>query len=194
MRMGRMRMIRRLLIYRRYPSRGIITMFTLPYHHSLIAPSPTSTANMAALAFPKFTMSHDGRENELVNVILKRWAAALSGQPTVEVLPPGIDVDTWKVVLSKFLEILGEKGVILGDEHKLNYLDIFSLAENEHEVRGSPCALRPTTVEQIQGILRVANEYKIPVWTVSRGRNLGYGANAGRIRACHYCLHQFFLY
>jgi len=137
---------------------------------------------MAALAFPEFTLSHVTRENDLVNVILKRWADALSGQPTVEVLPPGVDLDTWKVILSKFLEILGEKGVIVGDEHKLNYLDIFSLRENEHEIRGSPCALRPTTVEHIQAILKVANEFKIPVWTVSRGRNLGYGGNAGRVR------------
>lgn len=137
---------------------------------------------MAALAFPEFTLSHLKGENDLVNVILKRWADSLAGQPTVEVLPPGVDVDTWKVILSKFLEILGEKGVIVGDEHKLNYLDIFSLAENEHEIRGSPCALRPTTVEHIQAILKVANEFKIPVWTVSRGRNLGYGGNAGRVR------------
>ncbi|KAK4155414.1 FAD binding domain-containing protein [Chaetomidium leptoderma] len=137
---------------------------------------------MAALAFPEFTLSHLKGENELVNVILKRWADSLSGQATVEVLPPGLDLDTWKVILSKFLEILGEKGVIVGDEHKLNYLDIFSLAENEHEIRGSPCALRPTTVEHIQAILKVANEYKIPVWTVSRGKNLGYGTNAGRVR------------
>ncbi|KAB5536220.1 FAD binding domain-containing protein [Coniochaeta sp. 2T2.1] len=135
----------------------------------------------AQLAFPEFTLSHHDGENELVNVILERWAASLSGQPTVEVLPPGIDVDTWKVILSKFLEVLGEKAVIVGDEHKLNYLDIFNLTENEHEVRGSPCALRPTTVEQIQAILKIANEYKIPVWTVSRGKNLGYGANSGRI-------------
>ncbi|KAK3689084.1 FAD binding domain-containing protein [Podospora appendiculata] len=136
---------------------------------------------MTALAFPEFTLAHLDGENELVNVILKRWADARSGQPTVEVLPPGVDVATWKVILSKFLEILGEKGVILGDEHKLQYLDIFSLAENEDVVRGSPCALRPTTVEQIQAILKVANEYKTPVWTVSRGKNLGYGANSGRI-------------
>ncbi|KAK0728341.1 hypothetical protein B0T26DRAFT_800119 [Lasiosphaeria miniovina] len=40
---------------------------------------------------------------------------------------------------------------------------------------------RPTTVEQIQAILRVANDYKIPVWTVSRGKNLGHGTNSGRI-------------
>jgi hypothetical protein len=136
---------------------------------------------MAPLAFPKFKMSHHEGENDLVDVILQRWADSLAGQPTVEVLPPGVDLKTWKAILSKFLVILGEKGVIVGDEHKLNYLDIFNLTDNEHEVRGSPCALRPTTVEQIQAILKVANEYKIPVWTVSRGRNLGYGANSGRI-------------
>ncbi|KAK1752330.1 FAD binding domain-containing protein [Echria macrotheca] len=137
---------------------------------------------MASLSFPEFKLSHISGENELVNTILKRWADALSGQPAVEVLPPGIELDVWKVILSKFLEILGEKGVIIGDEHRLHYHDIFSLAENEHEIRGSPCALRPTTVEQIQRILRVANEHKIPLWTVSRGRNLGYGGNAGRVR------------
>lgn len=37
----------------------------------------------------------------------------------------------------KLLERLGDKAVIPVDEHKLNYLDIFSLAENEHEIRGS---------------------------------------------------------
>lgn len=137
---------------------------------------------MAALVFPEFTMSHVDGENGLVNTILKRWAAALAGQPAVEVLPPGVDVDTWKVILARFVEILGEKGVIIGDEHKLHYGDIFSLAEDEQQVRGSPCALRPTTVEHIQAILKVANEYKIPLWTVSRGKNLGYGANEGRVR------------
>lgn len=134
------------------------------------------------LSFPQFKLSHQQRENELVDVILKRWAHSLSGQPTAEVLPPGIDVDTWKVIFSKFLEVLGEEGVIVGDEHKLNYLDIFSLRDDEQDVRGSPCALCPTTVEHIQAILKIANEYKIPVWTVARGKNLGYGANAGRIR------------
>lgn len=137
---------------------------------------------MAPLAFPEFTMSHDGRENELTNVILKRWADSLNGQPTVEVLPPNVDVGKWKVILAQFLTILGEKGVIIGDEHKLNYLDIFSLREDEGEIRGSPCALRPTTVEQIQAILKIANEHKLPLWTVSRGKNLGYGANAGRVK------------
>lgn len=31
----------------------------------------------------------------------------------------------------------------------------------------------PRSVEEIQGVLHVANEYKIPLWTFSRGKNLG---------------------
>lgn len=31
----------------------------------------------------------------------------------------------------------------------------------------------PTTVDELQRALKVVNNYKIPVWTVSRGKNLG---------------------
>lgn len=31
----------------------------------------------------------------------------------------------------------------------------------------------PKSIEEIQGVLQIANEYKIPVWTFSRGKNLG---------------------
>ncbi len=41
--------------------------------------------------------------------------------------------------------------------------------------------LLPVSVEEIQAILRVANESRIRLWTVSRGRNLGYGGAAPRV-------------
>lgn len=31
----------------------------------------------------------------------------------------------------------------------------------------------PSSVEELQTALKVVNEFKIPVWTVSRGKNLG---------------------
>jgi 4-cresol dehydrogenase (hydroxylating) flavoprotein subunit len=40
----------------------------------------------------------------------------------------------------------------------------------------------PETVEEIQEILRVANEHKTPLWTHSTGRNNGYGGGAPRVR------------
>jgi 4-cresol dehydrogenase (hydroxylating) flavoprotein subunit len=39
----------------------------------------------------------------------------------------------------------------------------------------------PDTVEEIQEIVRVANEHKIPLWTHGTGRNNGYGGPAPRV-------------
>jgi 4-cresol dehydrogenase (hydroxylating) len=39
-------------------------------------------------------------------------------------------------------------------------------------------AVVPQSVGQVQAILRLANEFKTPVWPISRGKNLGYGGSA----------------
>ncbi|KAL2192234.1 hypothetical protein P885DRAFT_48166 [Corynascus similis CBS 632.67] len=39
-------------------------------------------------------------------------------------------------------------------------------------------AIRPKTVDQIREIVRAANKFQVPLWTVSRGKNLGYGGSA----------------
>src|SRR5438128_2544353 len=36
-------------------------------------------------------------------------------------------------------------------------------------------AVAPATVEQVQQIVEVANRYKMPLWPVSTGKNMGYG-------------------
>ena len=42
-------------------------------------------------------------------------------------------------------------------------------------------AVLPSTVEQVQAVLRIANECKVPVWTSGQGRNNGYGGAAPRV-------------
>ncbi|EEU35730.1 uncharacterized protein NECHADRAFT_82171 [Fusarium vanettenii 77-13-4] len=39
-------------------------------------------------------------------------------------------------------------------------------------------AARPGTVDQVRGLVKLANELKVPLWTVSRGKNLGYGGSS----------------
>ncbi len=39
-------------------------------------------------------------------------------------------------------------------------------------------AVAPTSTEQVQEIVRIANEFRIPLWTVSRGKNFAYGGAA----------------
>src|SRR6476660_8450100 len=41
--------------------------------------------------------------------------------------------------------------------------------------------LMPTTVEEIQAILAIANEQRVPLWTHGQGRNNGYGGPAPRV-------------
>jgi 4-cresol dehydrogenase (hydroxylating) len=42
-------------------------------------------------------------------------------------------------------------------------------------------AVHPTTTEQVQAVLALANETGIPVWTHSQGRNNGYGGSSPRV-------------
>lgn len=39
-------------------------------------------------------------------------------------------------------------------------------------------------VDDLRAVLRIFNEFNIPVWTVSRGKNLGYGAAAPVVPGC----------
>jgi 4-cresol dehydrogenase (hydroxylating) flavoprotein subunit len=39
-------------------------------------------------------------------------------------------------------------------------------------------AVAPATVEEVQELVRIANKYKQPLWTVSTGKNMGYGMAA----------------
>lgn len=137
---------------------------------------------MAAYTFKPVTISHHPGENEAASATLKRWHDKEEAVETREYLPPGITPQAWVTILRKFEDVLGVEKVVLGNELKINYVDPFSMNVDEKERRGTSCALRPTTVEEIQAILKIANEYKIPLWTVSRGKNLGYGGPAGRVK------------
>jgi 4-cresol dehydrogenase (hydroxylating) len=49
------------------------------------------------------------------------------------------------------------------------------------EFTGS-AVVHPHSVEEVQAILRVANEFRVPVWTFGQGRNYTYGGPAPRVR------------
>ena len=48
----------------------------------------------------------------------------------------------------------------------------------EPDERRASAAVAPTSVEQVQAIMRIANRYHIPMYPISTGRNLGYGGAA----------------
>lgn len=64
-------------------------------------------------------------------------------------------------------------GALTGPAGLDAYGDPFS-SSSDHQPTG---AVRPKTREQVQEIVRLANTHKVPLWTISRGRNLGYGGS-----------------
>lgn len=58
---------------------------------------------------------------------------------------------------------------------RTSYQDKFAVDDAAHHPAG---AVAPDTVEEIQAVLRIANEYRLPVFPIARGKNLGYGGTA----------------
>lgn len=61
-------------------------------------------------------------------------------------------------------------GALEGSQGQKSYGDPFSTVKT-HIPSG---AVRPSAVEEIQEVIKLANKYKVSLWTVSRGKNLGY--------------------
>jgi 4-cresol dehydrogenase (hydroxylating) len=80
--------------------------------------------------------------------------------------------------LEKFSTAIGKQWVFTSDEDLDLYRDGYSIYWGEPEERIASGAVAPDSVEQVQAIVRIANQYKIPLYPISTGRNLGYGGSA----------------
>jgi 4-cresol dehydrogenase (hydroxylating) len=60
--------------------------------------------------------------------------------------------------------------VLATDEDRSTYVDVYAPG-NEAEHAPS-AAIAPASVEEVQAIVRLANEPAVPIWPISRGKNL----------------------
>ncbi|MFM1885879.1 MAG: hypothetical protein RL026_1036 [Pseudomonadota bacterium] len=95
------------------------------------------------------------------------------------ILPPGIDAARFNAALAAFRKIVGDAWVLATDEDREAYLDAYAPGLEAHHAAAA--AVAPASVEEIQAVLRVANEFQIPLWPISRGKNFGYGGAAPRM-------------
>ena len=98
--------------------------------------------------------------------------------PTVPVLPPGVSAGTLERALHRLSQLVGAEHVLTGDG-LAGHADPYAF--NDTRACAPSAAVLPASVEQVQAVLAVANEHRIPVWTVSRGRNYGYGGASPRV-------------
>ena len=93
-------------------------------------------------------------------------------------LPPGVRQRDFSSALREFEAAVGGGWVFSSTEDVDLYRDSYSPFWGENEEPVPSAAVAPDTVEQVQAIVRTANRYRIPLWTVSTGKNLGYGGSA----------------
>jgi 4-cresol dehydrogenase (hydroxylating) len=93
--------------------------------------------------------------------------------------PPGTSEAALAGALDRLAAALGP-GAVLTDEARLReFRDPFTWAGWEDH--RAAAVVMPETVEQVQEVVRVANEFRIPLWTSSQGRNNAYGGAAPRL-------------
>ena len=91
-------------------------------------------------------------------------------------LPPGVSRSSMDKALEKFSNIVGKEWVFR-DKYMDSYHDPYTITNDETQYKAY-AAVAPHSVEQIQEIVKVANEHHIPLWPVSRGKNFAYGGAA----------------
>jgi 4-cresol dehydrogenase (hydroxylating) flavoprotein subunit len=95
------------------------------------------------------------------------------------IAPPGVSEEAFARALEGFVAAVGTDAVLTAGDDLTEFRDPYASAGSDAAVPSA--ALLPESVEHIQAILRVANQYLIPLWTVSQGRNYGYGGSAPRV-------------
>ncbi|HEY0961859.1 MAG TPA: FAD-binding oxidoreductase [Pseudomonadales bacterium] len=92
--------------------------------------------------------------------------------------PPGLTEQDFTRAVAEFQQAVGDEWVYIEDADLDLYRDAYSPLWGEEDEKIASAAIAPQSAEEVQAIMRIANAYKIPVYPVSTGRNLGYGGSA----------------
>ncbi len=95
-------------------------------------------------------------------------------------LPPTISEQVLSAALRDFEQVVGADHVLTAEDDLLEFRDPFWFRTwDDYE---ASAVVQPDSVEEIQAILRIANERRVPLWVSGVGRNNGYGGSSPRVR------------
>ncbi|OQV07371.1 FAD binding domain-containing protein [Cladophialophora immunda] len=100
--------------------------------------------------------------------------------PLADVLPPGVNQQQFDRAFDEFEDAVGKENSFRGQALE-EYVDPYELWEEEGKRKMPSAAVCPSSMDELRAALKVANKFSIPVWTFSRGKNLGYGGPAPRL-------------
>lgn len=118
-------------------------------------------------------------------------------RPLKPVLPPGVSQGEFDLAIKEWSDVVGSHNVFSGQDVQ-EYIDPYELNEDAANRRVPSGAVwyaaaaypfvienadrdaSPSTLEEAKRVLRIANKFKIPLWTFSRGKNLGFVSIFGK--------------
>ncbi len=103
-----------------------------------------------------------------------------TGEVWTRPLPPGVAASDLDRALTAFVAALGVEKVLTDVAQLGEFRDPFQHASSEEYTASA--VVMPTTVEEVQDVVRIANEARVPLWTHGQGRNNGYGGPAPRVK------------
>jgi 4-cresol dehydrogenase (hydroxylating) flavoprotein subunit len=96
------------------------------------------------------------------------------------VVPAGISESSLERALEELSAVVGADAVLRSAEALREFRDPFWHLDWDHYEASA--VVQPASVEEVQAIVRIANERRVPLWITSQGRNNGYGGSSPRVR------------
>jgi len=94
------------------------------------------------------------------------------------ILPPGLTAERLRTIGRELQSAVGADFVFLDDMDRSSYSDKFSIDDQHNHPLGG---IAPASAEEVQAVVRIAAAHRLPLWPISRGKNLGYGGSAPRL-------------
>lgn len=98
------------------------------------------------------------------------------------ILPINVSEANFNAAKAKFEKVLGKEWVFSSEEDLNLYRDAYSPQWDDADEPIPSLALAPKSTQEVQAIVKIANEFKIPLFPISTGKNLGYGGSAPQRR------------
>lgn len=143
---------------------------------------------------PSLTSIYSGVPERLVREaeaakarLFSRKTVKESPSRRTKALPPDVDQETFDQAIAQIKASLGDENVVLNDKplvdgwymQQPNTHDAYHIVDQEELVCSA--VVYPASTEEVQTIVRWANQHLIPIYPISMGRNIGYGGAAPRV-------------
>ncbi|WYZ37740.1 hypothetical protein EsH8_II_001246 [Colletotrichum jinshuiense] len=116
--------------------------------------------------------------------------ASSGAAPAPRFLPPGVSVEKFQDFAFRLQKAVGKENLqIITKDTPLDDGDYLTVDCQTHDMHhlydreefvGS-ALIHPRNVADIQAVVKLCNDFLVPVWTYSKGHNIGYGGAAPRV-------------